>query len=195
MSWSRLVTAAALAGFAVVGRPFIAAPAASDAGRPASGDAGPARRWSSPRRRSHSPPPVTDLRPVDAVALAAEIEAERDHITAPELAQRDHARRAGAARVRPALAGRVRPDAHPGRPPRDARDAGTRAAAAGRDVVLYSEGGAHAAQAWVLLRMRGYRQVCFLRDGMFEWMARVMEPRLASDATAASAPSSRARRS
>ena len=52
-------------------------------------------------------------------------------------------------------------------------------------IVLYSEGGAHAAQAWVLLRIRGYRRVFFLREGMFEWVARVMEPRLATDATAA----------
>ncbi len=51
-------------------------------------------------------------------------------------------------------------------------------------VVLYSEGGAHAAQAWVLLRLRGYRRVRFLREGMFEWLTRVLEPRLASDATA-----------
>ena len=32
-------------------------------------------------------------------------------------------------------------------------------------VVLLSEGGAHAAQAWVILQMRGYRNVFFLRNG------------------------------
>lgn len=32
-------------------------------------------------------------------------------------------------------------------------------------VVLLSEGGAHAAQAWVILRVRGYRNVFFLRNG------------------------------
>jgi hypothetical protein len=50
-------------------------------------------------------------------------------------------------------------------------------------VVLYSEGGAHSAQAWVLLRMRGYRNVFFLREGIYEWISRVHEPRLAVDAT------------
>jgi rhodanese-related sulfurtransferase len=55
----------------------------------------------------------------------------------------------------------------------------------GATIVLYSEGGAHAAQAWVLLRMRDERRVFVLREGMFEWLARVMEPRLAIDATAA----------
>ena len=33
-------------------------------------------------------------------------------------------------------------------------------------IVLLSEGGAHAAQAWVLLQVRGYRNVFFLRDGI-----------------------------
>jgi len=32
-------------------------------------------------------------------------------------------------------------------------------------IVLLSEGGAHAAQAWVILQMRGFRSVYFLRDG------------------------------
>jgi hypothetical protein len=50
---------------------------------------------------------------------------------------------------------------------------------------LYSEGGAHSAQAWVLMRMRGYRQVFILREGIYEWISRVHEPRLATDATAA----------
>src|SRR5204862_4518188 len=53
------------------------------------------------------------------------------------------------------------------------------------NIVLYSEGGAHAAQAWVLLRMRGYRRVYFLREGVYEWVARVFDPRLATDATPA----------
>jgi len=32
-------------------------------------------------------------------------------------------------------------------------------------IVLLSEGGAHAAQAWVILQMRGFRNVYFLRNG------------------------------
>ena len=35
----------------------------------------------------------------------------------------------------------------------------------GETVVLLSEGGAHAAQAWVILQLRGYRNVFFLRNG------------------------------
>ncbi|HEY2322822.1 MAG TPA: rhodanese-like domain-containing protein [Thermoanaerobaculia bacterium] len=33
-------------------------------------------------------------------------------------------------------------------------------------IVLLSEGGAHAAQAWVILQMRGFRSVYFLRNGI-----------------------------
>ena len=38
-------------------------------------------------------------------------------------------------------------------------------------------------KAWVLLRLRGHGRVFFLREGLFEWLARVMEPRLPADAT------------
>ncbi len=36
-------------------------------------------------------------------------------------------------------------------------------------VVLYSQGGTHAAQAWVLMRALGLRQVFFLSGGLDEW--------------------------
>jgi len=117
----------------------------------------------------------------DLMALAAEIEAERDHVSAPELAQwirrgepglrifdlraraeYDELHVAGAEWV--TLEGLLRLSL-----PGDAK------------VVLYSEGGAHSAQAWLLLRARGVRAVWFLREGMYEWIARVLEPRLPRD--------------
>ena len=52
-------------------------------------------------------------------------------------------------------------------------------------IVLYSEGGAHAGQAWVFLRARGLRQVYFLRSGAHEWAEQVLSPMLPVDATAA----------
>jgi rhodanese-related sulfurtransferase len=48
-------------------------------------------------------------------------------------------------------------------------------------VVLYSGGGAHAAQAWVLLRALGHRNVFFLSGGLEEWMAEVMTPVIPDD--------------
>jgi rhodanese-related sulfurtransferase/uncharacterized membrane protein YedE/YeeE len=45
-------------------------------------------------------------------------------------------------------------------------------------VVLYSDGGAHAAQAWVLLRVRGVRNARVLKDGMVAWEDEVLAPML-----------------
>jgi len=49
-------------------------------------------------------------------------------------------------------------------------------------LVLYSETGVHAAQAWVFLRALGHRHVVFLRRGLHEWLDDVMSPTLAVDA-------------
>ena len=46
----------------------------------------------------------------------------------------------------------------------------------GETVVLYSEGGAHAAQGWVLLRARGAARVFVLKDGLAAWEDEVMRP-------------------
>ena len=60
-------------------------------------------------------------------------------------------------------------------------DVATLAPAARETLVLYSEGGAHAAQAWVLLRARGHEHVYFLRGGLLDWMDDVMNPVVAGD--------------
>ena len=52
-------------------------------------------------------------------------------------------------------------------------------------VVLYSEGGPHAAQAWVFLRSLGLKNVYFLRGGLYEWIESVMNPTLPIGASAA----------
>jgi rhodanese-related sulfurtransferase len=51
-------------------------------------------------------------------------------------------------------------------------------------IVLYSDGGAHAAQAWVFLRGLGYDKVYFLRGGVYEWLDEVMNPALRTGAAA-----------
>jgi rhodanese-related sulfurtransferase len=129
---------------------------------------------------------VAEGRPaVDAAQLASDIVAERDHVTAPELAARimrqDPSLRLLDLRPRADYDALHIPTADPVTLDELARAALPRDAS----LVLYSEGGVHSAQAWVLLRLRGYRDVRFLREGIYEWLARVLEPRLASDATAA----------
>jgi len=127
---------------------------------------------------------ATELGPrVDPVRLAAEIDAERDHISAPELAKRIMARDPTLhifdLRSPEEYEQLHIPSARLATLDQLARQPLPRTAS----VVLYSEGGTHAAQAWLLLRMRGYENVAFLREGLYEWIARVLEPRLAVDAT------------
>jgi rhodanese-related sulfurtransferase len=51
-------------------------------------------------------------------------------------------------------------------------------------IVLYSEGGAHAAQAWMMLRAMGHRSVYFISGGLVDWHFDVMAPVLPSNASA-----------
>jgi rhodanese-related sulfurtransferase len=127
-----------------------------------------------------------DLRPGNTAAeLAAHIDTERDHLSAVDLAElimrSDPALRVLDLRSRVEFEQFHIPGAHQASIGTLAHDALPRDAT----IVLYSEGGAHAAQAWVLLRMRGFRRVFFLREGIYEWISRVFEPKLATDATPA----------
>ena len=49
-------------------------------------------------------------------------------------------------------------------------------------IVLYSGGGMHSAQAWFLLRARGYAGSYILLYGLEEWKDRILFPALAPDA-------------
>lgn len=50
-------------------------------------------------------------------------------------------------------------------------------------IVLYSEGGIHSAQAWMLLRAKGYNAVYMLFGGLEEWTDKILFPKLAQNAT------------
>jgi len=52
-------------------------------------------------------------------------------------------------------------------------------------IVLYSEGGIHSAQAWFLLKARGYAGAYMLRGGLEEWKDRVLFPKPAENPTPA----------
>jgi rhodanese-related sulfurtransferase len=129
---------------------------------------------------------AADFRPAAGVMeLAAEIEAERDHMSALDLGENIKIRMPNL-RIYD-LRSRAEYDMlHiPGAEHATLNDLLRAPAPRDSTIVLYSEGGGHSAQAWVLLRMRGYRKVFVLREGMYEWISRVHEPRLAVDATAA----------
>jgi rhodanese-related sulfurtransferase len=116
-------------------------------------------------------------------ALASEIEHETDHVTALELAQWIRERRPGL-RV---LDVRIDSEFDAYHIPTAERVPLSSLAAARFEpretLVLYSEGGAHAAQGWVLLRMRGHRNVYFLRGGILEWLDDIMNPAVTSELT------------
>jgi rhodanese-related sulfurtransferase len=59
--------------------------------------------------------------------------------------------------------------------------------APGQTVVLYSEEGAHAGQAWVLLQLAGVKNSYFIAGGLADWRDEVMAPTLPSDASPAAA--------
>ena len=63
------------------------------------------------------------------------------------------------------------------------RDLADTAFARGDTLVIYADDDHRAVEAWMLVRMAGHAHVLVLREGLYEWIARVHEPRLAIDAT------------
>jgi rhodanese-related sulfurtransferase len=113
---------------------------------------------------------------VDVESLAREVETEADHVTAIELARwiRDRKPDLRVVDLRDSidfaqyhlpLAERIPLNRLVSTPFTPAET-----------IVLYSGGGAHAAQGWVFLRARGIKQVFFLRGGAAEWLDEVMNP-------------------
>ena len=123
-----------------------------------------------------SPQPAPRGGAIDVAALAREIDREADHVTAVELAQWIRERKPGLRVID------VRPDSEytayhvPSAERLALAELTALRPRADETLVLYSEGGAHAAQAWVLLRAAGHRQVFFLRGGLLDWMEQVMNP-------------------
>jgi rhodanese-related sulfurtransferase len=53
---------------------------------------------------------------------------------------------------------------------------------ANEKIVLYSEGGIHASQAWMLLRAKGFKNAYTLKGGLDQWKEDVLFPALADNA-------------
>jgi rhodanese-related sulfurtransferase len=121
----------------------------------------------------------------NASTLAAEIEHEDDHVTALELAQWIRERKPGL-RVLDVRSDSEYASYHiPSAERMPLTSLATLAPRSDETLVLYSEGGAHAAQGWVLLRANGHRNVYFLRGGLLDWMEDVMSPALPADSSRA----------
>jgi rhodanese-related sulfurtransferase len=122
---------------------------------------------------------------VDVDALARAVEAEQDHVTAVELAAWIRERKPGL-RVVDVRVAEDYAEFHLPTAENVSLTGLTRAAIRPDEtVVLYSEGGTHAAQGWFFLRVRGIEHVYFLRGGLYEWMTEVVNPTLPADASPA----------
>jgi rhodanese-related sulfurtransferase len=127
---------------------------------------------------------MVDITPAaNPLTFAQQIEGEKDHIGALELAERLMRADGTIELFDLRTLGEFQAFHIPGAQPIALEALASRQLPRNKTIVLYSEGTGHAAQAWVLLRMRGYRDVMFLREGLYEWMSRVDQPRLATDAT------------
>lgn len=120
---------------------------------------------------------------LDVAGLARSVAREDDHVTAIELGTWIRSRRPGLRVIdlRPSL---DFDSLHIPMAEQVAIDTLDRVRfGSGETIVLYSEGGAHSAQAWVFLRALGHANVYFLRGGIYEWIDEVIAPGLPADAT------------
>jgi rhodanese-related sulfurtransferase len=122
---------------------------------------------------------------VDVDALARVVQREEDHVTAVELAKMIRDRTPYLRVIDLRSADEFREYQIPGAEQMSLTDVARAPFDTGSVIVLYSEGGTHAAQGWFLLRARGLQRVYFLRGGIFEWVDEVMEARISSTATTA----------
>lgn len=117
---------------------------------------------------------------VNIRAIAHEVAAEEDHVTALELAQWIRERKPGLRIID------LRADRRERMPSSEAMTLEKVVQARFQPhetIVLMSDGGAHAAQAWVLLRSTGLRHVYFLRGGFAEWNETVLHPAQSTELT------------
>ncbi len=121
--------------------------------------------------------------PTEVTRLAHAVETEADHVDALQLAEWIRGQKPGLRVIdlRPAA---EYDDFHIPTAERIAIEQlpSTRFAS-NETVVLYSEGGAHAAQGWVFLQLAGVHNAYFLRGGILDWEEAIMNPTLDSNPT------------
>ncbi|AHG92461.1 Rhodanese-like protein (plasmid) [Gemmatirosa kalamazoonensis] len=117
---------------------------------------------------------------IDVAALAREIDGQTDHVSALELAGWIRDRRPGLRVLDVRSAAEFETYHIPSAEHVPLATLAAMRPRAGETLVLYSEGGAHAGQAWVLLRALGFRDVYFLAGGLLDWMEDVMRPAVAA---------------
>jgi len=114
--------------------------------------------------------------PAAIAALAGRIEREEDHVDAIELAAWIRDGRDGLRVIDLREGLDTGTYLIPGAEVMSLPDLARAELKPGELVVLYSDGGAHAAQGWVLLQMRGVTNARVLKDGMAAWEDEVLAP-------------------
>jgi len=113
---------------------------------------------------------------LDVGALASAVQHEADHVTALELGEWIKARKPGLRVIDVRSQQEFDEDHIPTAERLPLETLVTTHFDRDDTLVLYSGGGAHAAQGWVFLRALGYEHVYFLRGGFDEWNDEVMNP-------------------
>jgi rhodanese-related sulfurtransferase len=120
---------------------------------------------------------------IDSSQLASIIAREEDHVTAVELAQWLRDQKEGLRLIDLRSAGEFRTFHLPRSERLTLEEVVSRKFDSSETIVLLSDGGAHAAQAWVLLQNAGHRRTFFLRGGVGEWLDDIVSPTLATNAS------------
>jgi rhodanese-related sulfurtransferase len=121
---------------------------------------------------------------LDLDAITRAIEDGADHVSARELATWIRARRPGLRVIDVRSPEAFQDDAIPTAENLPVRRLAGATFAPEQKIVLYSQEGAHAGQAWVLLRALGVTDAVFIPGGLADWRDEVMHPVLSPDLSA-----------
>lgn len=127
----------------------------------------------------------TQPRALDLDSIARAIDEGSDHVSARQLAEWIRDRRPGLRVIDVRSPAEFRDDAIPTAENIPIDQLAKSHFAPGQTIVLYSQEGAHAGQAWVMLRSLGVTQALFVPGGLADWRDEVLHPELPANASPA----------
>lgn len=125
------------------------------------------------------------LRGLDLDSIARAIDEGTDHVSARQLAEWIRDRRPGLRVIDVRSPAEFRDDAIPTAENVPIGQLAKSHFAPGQTIVLYSQEGAHAGQAWVMLRSLGVTQAVFVPGGLADWHEEVLYPLLPANVSPA----------